>query len=230
MTVRCQWKKKTINFFVGPKRGVPQLSPLAQLQLPLSIGDEGIPQCGSESLSSAHLSAQLQLTHQLSSSYHFLLATTESPNMDENASAQSVSSASASTFYWRRWNPPVWIRIRQLSSPLSSAPAHPSAQLQLPLLIGDDESLIESHSPFWLKHLASAIPTVHGAFLLVSLDDLNKCRTRKLSFQLHVLVSASMVLFASVRKIQKQTAKIWIGRGVIALSAGLLLRMGLESV
>ena len=71
---------------------------------------------------------------------------------------------------------------------------------------------------------------MHGAFLLVSLDDLNKCRTRKLSFQLHVLVSASMVLFTSVRKIQKQTAKIWIGRGVIALSAGLLLRMGLESV
>jgi len=119
----------TINFFVRPKRGVPQLSPLAQLQLPLPIGDEGIPQCGSESLSSAHLSAQLQLSHQLSSSFHFLLATTESPNMDENASAQSVSSASASTSYWRRRNPPVWIKIPQLSSPLSSAPAHPSALL-----------------------------------------------------------------------------------------------------
>ena len=59
-------EKKTINFFVGPKRGVPQLSPLAQLQLPLSIGDDGIPQYGSKFLSSAHLSAQLQLTHQLS--------------------------------------------------------------------------------------------------------------------------------------------------------------------
>ena len=176
MTVRCQWKKKTINFFVGPKRGVPQLSPLAQLQLPLSIGDEGIPQCGSESLSSAHLSAQLQLTHQLSSSYHFLLATTESPNMDENASAQSVSSASASTFYWRRWNPPVWIRIPQLSSPLSSAPAHPSAQLQLPLLIGDDESLsIPQNSSAQLtsqisssSHLPIGTTTIHVKYTCLS--------------------------------------------------------------
>ena len=118
-------EKKTINFFVGPKRGVPQLripqlsSPLSsppahpsvQLLLSLPIGDDGIPQYGSKFLSSAHLSAQLQLTHQLSSSFHFLLATT---------------------------NLPVCLRIPQLSSPLSSAPAHPSAQLQLPLPIGDD--------------------------------------------------------------------------------------------
>ena len=57
---------------------------------------------------------------------------------ERGPSAQPVSSAPASTFYWRRRNPPVWIRIPQLSSPLSSAPAQPSAQLQLPLPIGDD--------------------------------------------------------------------------------------------
>ena len=76
---------------------MPQLSPSAQLQLPLSIGDDGIPQYGSESLRSAHLSVQLQLTHQLSSSFHFLLATT---------------------------NLSVYLRIPQLSSPLRSAPVH----------------------------------------------------------------------------------------------------------
>ena len=103
VTVRCQWKKRNHQLFRrAQERGpsaqpvssapasisywrrqnppiwmrMPQLSPSAQLQLPLSIGDDGIPQYGSESLRSAHLSVQLQLTHQLSSSFHFLLATT----------------------------------------------------------------------------------------------------------------------------------------------------------
>merc|ERR1712113_431057 len=40
---------------------------------------------------------------------------------ERGPSAQPVSSAPASTSYWRRRSPPVWIRIPQLSSPLSSA-------------------------------------------------------------------------------------------------------------
>ena len=61
----------------------------------------------------------------------FLLATTGSSSIPQTPSQLTPS-------HWRRRDPPVSLRIPQFSSPLSSAPAHPSAQLQLPLPIGDD--------------------------------------------------------------------------------------------
>ena len=77
---------------------------------------------------------------------------------------------------WIPQDPPVWIKIPQLSSPLSSAPAHPSAQLQLPLLIGDDESLsIPQNSSAQLtsqisssSHLPIGTTTIHVKYTCLS--------------------------------------------------------------
>merc|ERR1712187_576916 len=73
-----------------------------------TIGDDGIPQYGSDSLR----------IPQLSSPVSSLLATTESPSTDQTPS-ESLSSAHLSAHYWRRRNPPVRIRL----------PQNPSAQL-----------------------------------------------------------------------------------------------------
>ena len=67
----------------------------------------------SESLSSAHLSAHLQLTHQFTPSWCMKIRMKIEPQVDT----------------WIPQDPPVWIKIPQRSSPLSSAPAHPSALL-----------------------------------------------------------------------------------------------------
>ena len=87
----------------------------------LTIGDDGIPQSCSDALSSAHLSAQLQLT----------------------------------LSYWRRRDPPVSLRIPQLNSALSSAPAHT-------LLLATTESASLPQMPSFSLHF------LLGSFFLVS--------------------------------------------------------------
>merc|ERR1712139_376385 len=102
----------------------PPLSSLlsSALSSHLPIGDDGIRQCTSDALRSAHCSAQL-------SAHTSLLATTGSASVPLMPSAQLTAQLSSqlTPLYWRRRDPPVYLRGGDLSSPLSSA--HCSAQL-----------------------------------------------------------------------------------------------------